>query len=104
MDGGILDQTMRELEVEVDPSNIPNHVEVDVTPLKIGDSHSRQRYQAARRRRGCSASWMRRSASCLRRERWSRRWRPPKARRQVAAEPEVIGKKKEEGEEEAEEK
>jgi large subunit ribosomal protein L25 len=38
MDGGILDQTMRELEIEVDPSNIPNHVEVDVTKLKIGES------------------------------------------------------------------
>lgn len=37
-DGGILDQTMRELEVEVDPANIPNHVEIDVTSLKIGDS------------------------------------------------------------------
>lgn len=38
MDGGILDQTMRELEVEVDPSNIPNHVELDVTSLTIGSS------------------------------------------------------------------
>lgn len=38
MDGGILDQTMRELEVEVDPSNIPNHVELDVTKLVIGSS------------------------------------------------------------------
>jgi large subunit ribosomal protein L25 len=38
MDGGILDQTMRELEVEVDPSNIPNHVEIDVTRLVIGSS------------------------------------------------------------------
>jgi large subunit ribosomal protein L25 len=38
MDGGILDQTMRELEVEVDPANIPNHVEVDVTELTIGSS------------------------------------------------------------------
>ena len=38
MDGGILDQTMRELEIEVDPSNIPNHVEVDVTKLTIGSS------------------------------------------------------------------
>jgi large subunit ribosomal protein L25 len=37
-DGGILDQTLRELEVEVDPANIPNHVEVDVTSLGIGDS------------------------------------------------------------------
>lgn len=38
MDGGILDQTMRELEVEVDPSNIPNHIEVDVTKMVIGSS------------------------------------------------------------------
>lgn len=38
MDGGVLDQTMRELEVEVDPSNIPNHVELDVTKLTIGSS------------------------------------------------------------------
>jgi len=38
MDGGILDQTMRELEVEVDPANIPNHVEVDVTKMVIGSS------------------------------------------------------------------
>jgi large subunit ribosomal protein L25 len=38
MDGGILDQTMRELEIEVDPSNIPNHVEIDVTKLVIGSS------------------------------------------------------------------
>src|SRR5688500_12044052 len=38
MDGGVLDQTMRELEVEVDPSNIPNHVEIDVTELHIGAS------------------------------------------------------------------
>ena len=38
MDGGVLDQTMRELEVEVDPANIPNHVEIDVTELNIGAS------------------------------------------------------------------
>jgi large subunit ribosomal protein L25 len=38
MDGGILDQTMRELEVEVDPSSIPNHIEVDVTKMVIGSS------------------------------------------------------------------
>ena len=37
-DGGVLDQTLRELEVEVDPANIPSHIEIDVTPLKIGDS------------------------------------------------------------------
>ena len=38
MDGGILDQTLRELEVEVDPANIPNHVDVDVSELHIGSS------------------------------------------------------------------
>ena len=38
MDGGVLDQTLRELEVEVDPANIPNHVEIDVTELMIGAS------------------------------------------------------------------
>lgn len=38
MDGGILDQTMRELEVEVDPSDIPNHIEIDVTKMVIGSS------------------------------------------------------------------
>src|SRR5687768_15763665 len=38
MDGGVLDQTLRELEVEVDPANIPNHIEVDVTELHIGAS------------------------------------------------------------------
>jgi large subunit ribosomal protein L25 len=38
MDGGVLDQTLRELEVEVDPANIPNHIEVDVTELHIGSS------------------------------------------------------------------
>jgi large subunit ribosomal protein L25 len=36
--GGILDQTMRELEIKVDPADIPNHVEADVTPLQIGSS------------------------------------------------------------------
>ena len=38
MDGGVLDQVMREIEVEVDPSNIPNHIDVDVTKLTIGTS------------------------------------------------------------------
>jgi large subunit ribosomal protein L25 len=37
-DGGILDQVMHELTIRVDPSNIPNHVDIDVTPLLIGHS------------------------------------------------------------------
>jgi large subunit ribosomal protein L25 len=36
--GGVLDHTLRELEIRVDPSNIPHHVEVDVTNLMVGDS------------------------------------------------------------------
>ena len=36
--GGVMDQTLRDLEVRVDPANIPNHIEVDVTSLGIGSS------------------------------------------------------------------
>lgn len=36
--GGILDQVMHELEISVDSSNIPNHIDVDVTELHIGHS------------------------------------------------------------------
>jgi large subunit ribosomal protein L25 len=36
--GGVLDQTLRELEIEVDPSSIPDHIEFDVTSMVIGDS------------------------------------------------------------------
>ena len=34
--GGIMDTTLRELECEVDPSSIPDHIDVDVTNLGIG--------------------------------------------------------------------
>ena len=33
---GIMDTVMRELEVECDPSNIPDHIDVDVTNMVIG--------------------------------------------------------------------
>jgi len=36
--GGVLDHVLRELEVEVLPSNIPEHVDLDVTALVIGHS------------------------------------------------------------------
>jgi large subunit ribosomal protein L25 len=36
--GGILDQVMHELEISVDPSAIPNHIDVDVNALTIGHS------------------------------------------------------------------
>jgi large subunit ribosomal protein L25 len=38
LSGGVLDQTLRELEIEVDPSNIPDHIEYDITNMVIGDS------------------------------------------------------------------
>ena len=36
--GGILEQMMREIEVEVDPASIPNHIDVDVSHLVVGHS------------------------------------------------------------------
>jgi large subunit ribosomal protein L25 len=36
--GGILEEVMHSVEVRVDPSNIPDHIDVDVTPLTIGHS------------------------------------------------------------------
>jgi len=36
--GGVLDEVMRELEISVDPSNIPNHIDVDVSPVAVGHS------------------------------------------------------------------
>jgi large subunit ribosomal protein L25 len=37
--GGILEETMHQVHLRVDPSNIPNHIDVDVTPLTIGHSY-----------------------------------------------------------------
>jgi len=37
-DGGVMDQVLRDLTIEVDPSNMPNHVDVDVSELTIGHS------------------------------------------------------------------
>ena len=36
--GGIMDQTLRDLEIRVDPSQIPNHIDVDVSALTVGHS------------------------------------------------------------------
>ncbi len=36
--GGVLDHSLRELEIEVLPADIPEHVELDVTALTIGHS------------------------------------------------------------------
>ncbi|HKT09565.1 MAG TPA: 50S ribosomal protein L25/general stress protein Ctc [Gemmatimonadaceae bacterium] len=37
-EGGILDQILREVSVEVDPVNMPSHIELDVSALGINDS------------------------------------------------------------------
>jgi large subunit ribosomal protein L25 len=34
--GGLLEETLRELEVSADPSSIPDHIDVDVSSLMIG--------------------------------------------------------------------
>jgi len=36
--GGVLEQVLRELEIEVDPANMPSHIDVDVTELAMGHS------------------------------------------------------------------
>jgi large subunit ribosomal protein L25 len=36
--GGILEETMHQIEVTCDPSNIPDHLDVDVSALTIGHS------------------------------------------------------------------
>ena len=38
LEGAVIDQTMRELEIEVDPVNIPARIEADITNLVIGHS------------------------------------------------------------------
>jgi large subunit ribosomal protein L25 len=38
LNGGIIDQTLRELEIRVDPAMIPNHIDVDISALNIGQS------------------------------------------------------------------
>ena len=37
-DGGTVEEVMREVSIEVDPSNIPNHFEIDISALGINDS------------------------------------------------------------------
>ncbi len=37
-DGGMLEQVLREVEIECLPADIPAHINVDVSGLKIGDS------------------------------------------------------------------
>jgi large subunit ribosomal protein L25 len=36
--GGIIDHPLRELTISVDPAQMPNQIEIDVTDLELGDS------------------------------------------------------------------
>lgn len=36
--GGIVDHTLRELTISVDPANVPNHIDVDINDLGLGES------------------------------------------------------------------
>ena len=36
--GGILEEVMHQVHLRLDPANIPDHIDVDVTPLTIGHS------------------------------------------------------------------
>ncbi|MBA3645783.1 MAG: 50S ribosomal protein L25/general stress protein Ctc [Gemmatimonadaceae bacterium] len=98
--GGILDQTMRELEIKCDPADIPNHIEADVTGLQIGSSlHARD----LKIPEGVEVMDDLDNTVCI--------VAAPRAAIEAAAvvegaetsaEPEVIGKVKEEGEDDAE--
>lgn len=98
--GGILDQTMRELEIKCDPADIPNHLEADVNALQIGSSlHVRD----LKIPEGVEVMDDMDASVCV--------VAAPRAVIEAAAtteavegvaEPEVIGKVKEEGEDEAE--
>ena len=37
-EGGILDQVLREIKIEILPSHIPEEIKIDISSLKIGDS------------------------------------------------------------------
>lgn len=37
--GGILEEVIHQLDVRCDPANIPDHIDVDVTPLTIGHGY-----------------------------------------------------------------
>lgn len=37
-EGGVLMQALREIKVEANPKDLPEHIQVDVTPLEIGDN------------------------------------------------------------------
>lgn len=95
-EGGTLDQIMRDLLIEVDPANMPSHIDVDVTGLELNTSiHVRD----LKLPEGVSVLVDEDATVCV--------VAPPRVETAVAApteeaaagaEPEVIRKAKEEGE------
>ena len=94
LSGALLEQIMHSIEVRVDPANIPNHIDVDVTQPGDGSLAARQRPQAPRGRRGADGRGRDGVRRRSRRAPSSRRRRPRAPRR--VAEPELIRKTKEE--------
>ncbi len=38
VDGGVLEEILHELNIEVDPANLPNHIDVDVTHMAVAST------------------------------------------------------------------
>lgn len=96
--GGVLDQTMHALQIKVLASNIPEHLEVDVTALNIGQSihvsdltFGNLEIMSDPRQTVCTVVAPRAEEVVA-----------PTAEAEAVAEPELIRKPKEEGEEEEE--
>ncbi|MEX1998688.1 MAG: 50S ribosomal protein L25 [Gemmatimonadales bacterium] len=96
--GGTLDQVLREIEIRILPKDIPDHIEVDVTALKVHESvHVRDIVVPnAEILQDADATICTVSAARV------EEVVAPTAEAAVVAEPEVIGKVKEPGEDEAE--
>ena len=96
LSGALLEQILHSIEVLVDPANIPNHIDVDVTNLAMGHSLHVRELVAPRGPRGADG----RGRDRLRRGRAARRGRGDagRGREAAVAEPELIRKTKEEEE------
>ncbi|MFQ5602780.1 MAG: 50S ribosomal protein L25 [bacterium] len=98
-EGGVLQQTIREISIESLPMDIPEHIEIDVSHLKIGDSFRVEELDIEKVKILTDPS---QTIAAV---------RPPRVAveptvevevEEEAAEPEVVGQKKEEPEEESE--
>ena len=100
-DGGVLDQILRELEIRVDPAHIPPRVEIDVTALTIGHSIHVSDLKVPE---GVEVMDDEEETVAVVSAPRAVVEEAPVEEAEVAAEPELIRKPKDEGEEEEEEK